>query len=181
MTDCTVTLTRTGYIAPLTVAADFRQLTPLVLMRALKRAGARVFEPCLTVETEIPEDTLSAVVGCLLPLGAEITGSTEAGAYGTGGPGTGRSETDTSKTARSRTDRPGAGSSWLVTAELPVRRVQEFQQALPGLTRGEGAMWSRPSQDRPVRGPAPTRPRTDGNPLNREEYLRFLADHRLAD
>nr|WP_239074934.1 TetM/TetW/TetO/TetS family tetracycline resistance ribosomal protection protein [Streptomyces sp. SID10853] len=156
VTDCTVTLTRTGYIAPLTVAAHFRQLTPLVLMRALKRAGARVFEPCRAVETEIPEDTLSAVIGCLLPLGAEITGSTEAGPS-------------------------GAGSSWLVTAELPARRVQEFQQALPGLTRGEGAMWSRPSQDRPVRGPAPTRPRTDGNPLNPEEYMRFLADRSLAD
>ncbi|WP_327296356.1 MULTISPECIES: translation factor GTPase family protein [unclassified Streptomyces] len=151
VTDCTVTLTRTGYIQPLTVAAHFRQLTPLVLMRALQRAGSRVFEPCQTLEVEIPEDALNAVIGCLVPLGAEVTGSTE------------------------------AGSSWLITAELPVRRVQEFQKALPGLTRGEGAVWSRPGQDRPVRGPAPTRPRTDGNPLNRDEYMRFLADRSLAD
>ncbi|WP_328329210.1 MULTISPECIES: translation factor GTPase family protein [unclassified Streptomyces] len=151
VTDCTVTLTRTGYMSPLTVAADFRQLTPLVLMRALRRAGSRVFEPCQTLEAEIPEDALHTVVGCLVPLGAEITGSTT------------------------------AGSSWLVTAELPVRRVQKFQKALPGLTRGEGTVWSRPGEDRPVRGPAPTRPRTDGNPLNREEYLRFLADRSLAD
>ncbi|WP_406069724.1 TetM/TetW/TetO/TetS family tetracycline resistance ribosomal protection protein [Streptomyces sp. NBC_01020] len=151
VTDCTVTLTRTGYVAPLTVAAHFRQLTPLVLMRALKRAGSRVFEPCQMLEAEIPGDALNAVVGCLVPLGAEVTGSTE------------------------------AGPSWLVTAELPVRRVQEFQRALPGLTRGEGAVWSRPGQDRPVRGPVPNRPRTDGNPLNREEYMRFLADRSLAD
>ncbi|WP_371791391.1 TetM/TetW/TetO/TetS family tetracycline resistance ribosomal protection protein [Streptomyces sp. NBC_01471] len=151
VTDCAVTLIRTGYVAPLTVAAHFRHLTPLVLMRALQRAGSRVFEPYQALEAEIPEDALNAVVGALVPLGAEVTGSTE------------------------------AGPSWRVTADLPVRRVQEFRQALPGLTRGEGAMWSRPGQDRPVRGPAPTRPRTDGNPLNREEYLRFLADRSLAD
>ncbi|WP_405778611.1 GTP-binding protein [Streptomyces sp. NBC_00859] len=150
VTDCTVTLTRTGYVAPLTVAADFRHLTPLVLMRALGRAGSRVFEPCQELEAEIPGDALNAVVGALVPLGADVTGSTE------------------------------AGSSWLVTAEMPVRTVQEFRKALPGLTRGEGAMWSRAGQDRPVRGRAPARPRTDGNPLNRVEYLRFLADRTLT-
>ncbi|WP_328318634.1 translation factor GTPase family protein [Streptomyces sp. NBC_00388] len=151
VTDCTVTLTATGYVAPLTVAAHFRHLTPLVLMRALDRAGSRVFEPCLAVEAEIPEDSLNAVVGALVPLGAEITGST------------------------------GAGRSWRVTAELPVRRVQEFRKVLPGLTRGEGAMWSGPGQDRRVRGRVPVRRRTDGNPLDREEYLRFLADRSLAE
>ncbi|MFE2377512.1 GTP-binding protein [Streptomyces sp. NPDC059398] len=154
VTDCTVTLTRTGYVAPLSVAAHFRQLTPLVLMRALKQAGTRVFEPCQTLEAEIPEDTLNVVVSCLAPLGAQITGSAASGP---------------------------SGSSWLVTAELPTGRVQEFQRALPGLTHGEGAVWSHPGRARPVRDRPPSRPRTDGNPLNPEEYLRFLADRSLAD
>lgn len=47
--------------------------------------------------------------------------------------------------------------------------------ALPGLSRGEGSWWSHPGGDRPVRGPVPARMRSDGNPLNRDEYLRFLA------
>jgi ribosomal protection tetracycline resistance protein len=58
--------------------------------------------------------------------------------------------------------------------------VHEFTAALPGLSHGEGAMWTRPGMDRPVRGPAPTRARLDGNPLDREQYLRFLSDRRLA-
>ena len=53
---------------------------------------------------------------------------------------------------------------------MPARVVQEVTRALPGLTRGEGALWSRPAGDRPVRRPVPLRERLDGNPLDREEY-----------
>ncbi len=157
VTDCVVTVTRTGYNSPLTVAAHFRGLTPLVLMRALKSAGTRVFEPFQTLEAEVPEDALNAVVARLVSLGAEITGFTEAAAAGT-----------------------GDGTPWLVTAEIPARLRQKFTRSLPGLTQGEGVMWSRPGTDRPVRGVAETRPRSDGNPLDIDEYLRFLADRSLS-
>lgn len=53
--------------------------------------------------------------------------------------------------------------------------MQELTTALPGLTHGEGALWTRPGADRPLRGVAPRRPRLHGNPLNYEEYLRFLS------
>jgi ribosomal protection tetracycline resistance protein len=153
VTDCAVTLIRSGYSAPVSVAADFRDLTPLVLMRALQAAGSQVYEPCHSFEVEVPGDVLSAVLGRLGALEADISQSTEAGA------------------------------SWLVTGEIPARLVQDFTTALPGLTRGEGAWWSRPGGDRPVRGRVPVRARYDGNPLNREEYRRFLAHgsagHRL--
>jgi ribosomal protection tetracycline resistance protein len=147
--DCTVTLTRTGYMSPISAAADFRGLTPVVLLRALQDAGTRVHEPCQAVEVELPADTLTAVLGKLLGLGAEISRSTE------------------------------RGPSWVVAGELPARLVHRFTAALPGLTRGEGALWTAPGADRPVRGPAPLRPRTDGNPLNRAEYLRFLSNRGL--
>ncbi|WP_049580573.1 elongation factor G [Streptomyces sp. SBT349] len=150
VTDCAVTLIRVGYCAPNSVAADFRHLTPVVLLRALRAAGSRVHEPCQSVEIEIPRDVLGGVVGALAALGADITGSGERGA------------------------------SWLVTAELPARLVQELTAALPGLTHGEGALWSRPGADRPVRGRPPRRERFDGNPLNYEEYLRFLANRDLS-
>jgi ribosomal protection tetracycline resistance protein len=148
--DCTVTLIRGRYHAPMSTAGDFRHVTPMVLMRALEAAGTRVHEPCQSVEIEVPADSLSAVLGFLGTLGADVVRSAE------------------------------SEGSWLITAGLPVRLVQEVTRALPGLTHGEGAQWSRPGGDRPVRGQVPLRERLDGNPLDREEYLRFLADRSLA-
>ncbi len=150
VTDCTVTLFRVGYCAPNSVAADFRNLAPVVLLRALRAAGSRVYEPCQSVEVEIPRDVLGGVVGFLAQLGADVKGSAERGA------------------------------SWVVTADLPVRLVQDLTRALPGLTHGEGALWARAGRDRPVRGTPPLRERLDGNPLNVVEYLRFLANRDLA-
>ncbi|MFC7646557.1 hypothetical protein ACFQX6_42840 [Streptosporangium lutulentum] len=73
ITDCAVTLTRTGYIAPLTTAADFRGLVPLVLQRALREAGTTVFEPCHTFELEVPHEALSPATTLLAGLGARLT------------------------------------------------------------------------------------------------------------
>ena len=148
--DCAVTVTRTGYKSPISTAGDFRGLAPIVLLRALRAAGTRVHEPCQAFEVEFPAETLSAVLAKLMALGAEISRSAE------------------------------RGPSWVLEGELPARLVHDFTAALPGLSHGEGAMWTRPGGDRPVRGAPPTRPRLDGNPLNREEYLRFLANPTLV-
>ncbi|MGP4007400.1 tetracycline resistance ribosomal protection protein Otr(A) [Streptomyces sp. 4N124] len=121
VTDYRVTLIRSGYSAPISTAADFRGLTPIVLRRALERAGTRPYEPFHTFESEIPLDALAQVTAQLAALGAEFTGTTS------------------------------AGSSWLITGELPARRVREVELRLPGLTRGEGVWWSRPSGDRELR------------------------------
>ncbi|MFF0310364.1 tetracycline resistance ribosomal protection protein Otr(A) [Streptosporangium sp. NPDC004379] len=143
--DCVVTLTRTGFAPPLSTAGDFRHLTPLVLMRALAAAGTRVHEPCHAFELEIPADTLSAVTALLAEHGAETAASA-------GGPET-----------------------WSLKGDIPARRVREVKRRLPGLSRGEGIWWSGPAGDRPVTGPPPHRARSDGNPLDRVEYLRHLA------
>jgi ribosomal protection tetracycline resistance protein len=150
VTDCLVTVTDVAYDAPITVAADFRNLTPIVLMRALQAAGIRVYEPCHSFEVEVPSDVLSNVIGNLTSLGADIAQSTD------------------------------SGNVWLVTGEIPARQVQEFAAALPGLSHGEGVLWSHPGTDRPVRGTLPTRERSDGNPLNYDEYMRFLANRSLG-
>ncbi len=61
VTDCVVTMTDCGYSladgppsrrGPLSTPADFRNLTPMVLMRALDRAGTVVCEPTLRVSLE---------------------------------------------------------------------------------------------------------------------------------
>lgn len=47
--------------------------------------------------------------------------------------------------------------------------------SLPGLTHGTSALWSEPARPRPVGDPLPTRARTDGNPLDIDQYLRHLS------
>ena len=150
VTDCAVTLTRIGYDAPMSVTADFRNLTPLVLMRALKAAGSQVYEPTYSLEVEVPGDVLSGVIGFLTSLGADIVQSVE------------------------------TGSSWTITGEIPARLLQDLAIALPGLTHGEGAIWSEPGTNRRVRGPIPVRERFDGNPLDHDEYVRFLVNRNLG-
>ncbi|MBO2449790.1 TetM/TetW/TetO/TetS family tetracycline resistance ribosomal protection protein [Actinomadura barringtoniae] len=72
VTDCAVVLTHSGFAGPISTAADFRGLTPLILMEALTQAGARVYEPTSTFEAESPADTLSAVLSALAALGATL-------------------------------------------------------------------------------------------------------------
>jgi ribosomal protection tetracycline resistance protein len=144
VTDCAVSLTAGGYAAPVSTSADFRQLTPLVLMAALAAAGTRVFEPCHRFELEVPADTLGTVLTGLAAAEATIGGT-----------------------------RPEAGG-WLIEGDIPARTIGGFQRLLPGLTRGEGAWSSRPYGDRVVHGRPPVRERTDGNPLDRAAYLQHL-------
>jgi ribosomal protection tetracycline resistance protein len=58
-----------------------------------------------------------------------------------------------------------------VEGEIPAARVHELQQQLPALTRGEGVLESAFEHYQPAHGAIPSRPQSDHNPLNREEYL----------
>jgi ribosomal protection tetracycline resistance protein len=157
VTDCTVTMTHSGYWARQShahgtfdpsmssTAGDFRNLTPLVLMSALEQAGTRVHEPMHRFQLDLPADTFGAV----LPVLARLR-------------------------AVPRTPAP-RGSSYLLEGEIPAARVHELQQQLPALTRGEGVLECAFDHYQPVHGTVPTRPRTDHNPLNRKEYLLHVA------
>jgi ribosomal protection tetracycline resistance protein len=147
VTDIVVTLSQTGYFSPLSTAGDFRKLTPLVLMGALVRAGTVVHEPVESFELDIPVGALSAV---LVSLGA----------------------------ARARLREPElVGESYRLRGELPAGRVPDVERALPRLTGGEAAFATRPSGFQPVSGPPPTRERSDGNPLDRDEYVLRVLRH----
>ena len=153
VTDCTVTMTHSGYWARQSsahgvfdksmssTAGDFRNLTPLVLMDALRQAGCAVYEPVLRFYMEMPEDTY----GPLLPLLATLGAMPES--------------------PRLR------GSTCLLEGQIPAARLQELQQRLPGMTRGEGVLESTFDRYAPVNGTIPARPRSDHNPLDRKEYL----------
>lgn len=65
---------------------------------------------------------------------------------------------------------PRSRAAYLLEGELPAG-VHDPQRQLPGLTRGDGVLESAFDHYRVVRGPAPSRSRTDHDPLNRKEYL----------
>ena len=151
--DCSVTMTHCGY-APRqsrmhgtfdknmsSTGADFRGLTPLVLLEALRRAGTAVHEPFDRFSLEVPPDAYAAVVPLLGHLGA-VTEATRTGAQ-----------------------------AHRLEGVLPAARVHALQQQLPALTRGEGVLETAFEAYRPVRGTPPTRARTDADPLDRKEYL----------
>ena len=147
--DCTVSMTHSGYTPPppfgwskwSSSAGDFRGLTPLVTMSALQQAGTTVCEPINEFRLEIPADCLPAVLTALARLRA----------------------------VEQKPEMRGPGC--IVTGEIPVGHVHGLQQQLPAMTRGEGVLEAAFACYRPVSGPAPTRPRTDHNPLNRKDYL----------
>src|SRR5262249_28297820 len=155
--DCVITLTHVGYYpkralghahfhkALSSTGADFRNLTPLVLMTALERAGTQVCEPMHRFEIETPSEALVELTSGLAKLGAiEVVPVAQ-------------------------------GATYLLTGEVPAANVHALQQQLPALTRGEGVLSYAFARYRPVRGVAPHQPRTDFNPLNRKEYLLRVA------
>ncbi|MEU2060453.1 translation factor GTPase family protein [Streptomyces sp. NPDC013455] len=154
VTDCTVTMTHSGYSprqshahqgfdkSMSSTGQDFRGLTPLVLTDALRRAGTLVHEPVHRFRLEAPADTLGTLLPVLARLGAvpESTGTHAA--------------------------------ACVLEGTVPAARVHALEQRLPGTTRGEGELETAFDHYAPVtRGAVPERPRTDHNPLNRKEYL----------
>jgi ribosomal protection tetracycline resistance protein len=151
--DCAVAMTHSGYLGKhglghqyfakslSSTGADYRGLTPLVVMDALRRAGTIVEEPVHRFRLEIPDDTLGRVMGELARLEAVADSQL-----------------------------PGDGTSTL-EGEIPAAGVHRLRQRLPELTRGEGLLETVFDHHRPVRGAAPERPRSDQNPLDRDAYL----------
>ena len=138
VTDCAVTMTRCTYQSPdgppatrgsLSTPADFRKLTPLVVMQALERAGTVVCEPVLRVRLEMPTTTIGAILAVLARLGAVAQTPSLQGELAT------------------------------IETVLPAARVQHLQRQLPALTAGEGVLESDFGGYKAVSGAPPTRRR----------------------
>jgi ribosomal protection tetracycline resistance protein len=154
VSDCVVTLTHSDYAprqshahqgfskAMSSVGSDFRLLTPLVLMAALRRARTVVCEPVHRYELEIPVAALPAMVPALARLGAPPR------------------------------EQSAEGTAVVLAGRIRAARVHALQTQIPELTRGEGVLESTFDGYEPVRGRPPSRARTDSNPLDRDEYLR---------
>ena len=138
VTDCVVTMNECSYYigdgptkrvlpTPRTTAADFRGLTPLVLIDALRQAGTVVCQPMARVRLELPAPRLGDVLSALARLGAAA-----------------------------EVPRLGAELVF-VTALLPSARVRSLQEQLPGLTGGEGVLDTSFGGYEPVYGSFPAR------------------------
>jgi ribosomal protection tetracycline resistance protein len=157
VTDCVVTLTHTGYYprqshahqgfnkAMSSTAGDFRNLTPLVLMGALKQAGTVVCEPIQRFRLDAP----TAVLASLLAGLARLRAVPEPPLVEKG--------------------------SCTIEGDIPAACVHELRQQLPALTLGEGVLECEFDRYEPVSGKPPARARTDDNPLDREAYLLRLS------
>ncbi len=145
VTDCIVTLTHAGFWSPVSTAGDFRKLTPLVLMEALRRAGTEVCEPIDELDLEIPEDTFGAVCGAVVNARATIRNVFR------------------------------DGSSHRIICEIPTVELRAVEQQLPGLTGGDGGWVSNFAGYIVVTGELPVRERIGPNPLNRAYYLADVA------
>jgi ribosomal protection tetracycline resistance protein len=154
VTGCIVTMTQSNYSSadgrpstrgPLSTAADFRKLTPLVVMQALERAGTVVCEPVLRVSLEVPADSIGAVMPALARLGAALETPSLQGKLAT------------------------------IGTILPATRAQDLQRQLALLTGGEGVLESSFAGYQPLSGDQPVRRRTTPNPLNLGEYMLHLA------
>ncbi|MEV4538915.1 GTP-binding protein [Asanoa sp. NPDC049518] len=177
VTDIRVTLTHSGYWSPITNGGHFRDLTPHVLMQALAAAGTQVFEPCHHFEADVPASALGPVIGALARLGGRVDETAPTSEPSPTGP-----TRMTGPAAQARPAGPAVqgGQTWRITGSIPARAVAEAQRQLPNLTNGEGLWTSAQTGDRPVEGRPPKRPRTDGNPLDRAEYTRWLAQRDLS-
>ncbi|GAB4003696.1 TetM/TetW/TetO/TetS family tetracycline resistance ribosomal protection protein [Glycomyces albus] len=151
--DCAVTMTHSGYWARQSsshgvfdksmssTAGDFRGLTPLILMDALRQAGTEVLEPIHRFRIDLPTDALGPVLAMLSKLRAVPEAPLR------------------------------RGDAYTLEGFVPAVSVHDLQQRLPSLTRGEGAVETAFEDYRPVSGAVPVRERTDADPLDREEYL----------
>jgi ribosomal protection tetracycline resistance protein len=161
--DVAVLMTRSGYWprqsrmhgtfdkSMSSTAGDFRGVTPLVVMDALRRAGTDVYEPMHRFRLDIPADSLGAMTSALTRLRAIPHAMAP--------------------------DR----RTYVVEGEIPASNVHGLRQELPGATSGEGVLESEFSGYELVRGEAPRRERWGHDPLDRKRYLLAVTRQRLVE
>lgn len=142
--DLIVTLTDTAYASAVSTAADFRKLTPLVLMGALTEATTQIYEPIHQFELEIPVDSLSRVLFKLTQASATYQ------------------------------DPILKDQVFTIHGMIPTKNIHSFEIQLLGWTQGEGVFLSEFHGYQPFVGEVPLCTRYDHNPLNRKEYFLYV-------
>jgi ribosomal protection tetracycline resistance protein len=156
VTDCRVTMTSSRYYprqsrphqkfdkSVSSVAADFRNLAPVVVAAALAQAGTRVCEPVDRFELDLPPHAHATVTALLGRLGALVLEASTAGGY------------------------------VRLAGHLPSARVPRIAAALPDLTGGEGILVTRFDHHAPVPGDPPVSDRHGPDPADRAAWFRAV-------
>jgi ribosomal protection tetracycline resistance protein len=157
VTDCVVTMTESGYWprqsrphqkfdkSISSVAADFRNLAPVVVMAAVAAAGTSVCQPVDSFELEVPDESYSAVAAVMGRLRAVTRDTVLAGGY------------------------------TRCFGHLPSVAVPELAGRLPDLSSGEGVLVTWLDHHAPVTiDPKPTRRRRGPDPLDRSAWFRHV-------
>jgi ribosomal protection tetracycline resistance protein len=157
VTDCVVTMTSSQYCprqsrphqkfdkSISSVAGDFRNLAPVVVAAALRRAGTRVCQPVNRFELDLPHSAHGPVTALLGRLGALVL--------------------DTETTA----------GYLRLAGHLPSARTPRLAAALPDLTAGEGVLVTRFDHHAPLTAEhPPTHRRRGPDPADRESWFRAV-------
>jgi len=157
VTDCVVTMAESAYWprqskphqkfdkSISSVAADFRNLAPVVVMAALAEAGTRVCQPVDRFELELPDEAFGRVASLLGRLGAATHETSAASGY------------------------------TRLVGSLPSAAVPALTSQLPDLTGGEGVLMTRLDHHVPVTADRPPiRRRTGYDPLDRTTWFRHV-------
>ncbi len=152
--DCLVTMTDADYLARQShahqkfnkafssVAADYRQLAPVVLMTALRQAGTQVCEPMHAFDLDVPSPSAGAVTSVLGRVGANVVDFTVEAGY------------------------------TRLAGIVPAARIRDITTRLARLTNGEGAFTSEFDHHRPLQDAPPVKPRRGADPGDRETWFR---------
>ena len=125
------------------VAADFRNLAPVVVAAALAQARTRVCQPIERFELEVPDEAFGSIAALLGRLGASTLDTAAAGGY------------------------------TRIVGHLPSAAVPAVASRLPDLTSGEGALVTRLDHYAPAPAkPPPSRRRRGLDPLDRATWFR---------
>lgn len=143
--DCHVSMTAAKHSSPSSTAADFRNLTPLVLAAALSSAQTVVCEPVNRFHLEVPVTALTAIHAMLAKSGAAIKESLI-----------------------------NDGVIARLKGTIASAAVQGIQRQLQGLSNGLGVFEHSFDHYAPMSGPQSSRPRLNANPFDRAEYLQSI-------
>lgn len=155
--DCAVTMTHAGYLGKhglghqrfnksiSSTGEDYRKLTPLVVVSALRESGTEVCEPIHRFTLEAPASSIEALVPTLRRLRARTS------------------------------EQAASGSVAIIRGDIPAGGIHALQRRLPSLTQGDGVAEFEFDRYEPVSGPVPIRPRSGPDPRDRREYLLGLS------
>jgi ribosomal protection tetracycline resistance protein len=144
LTDTKITLVHTEYSSVDSTPADFRNVTPMVLMEAVDNAKTKLLEPISEFELRIPEAAISKALFDLKMMGAEFENPNL------------------------------VGDDYIITGLIPLESSKDYQIKVASYTEGKGIFITRFSGYKDTAfDETKICKRNVINPLNKKEYIMY--------